>query len=117
MVVSQYLSADGPPFSDHTLYRSLVGALQYLTSMWLDIDHVVNSVSQFLYVPTSYHFLAIKYICCYVKGTLYFGITFHLSAMVAYSYACWASCFDTHHFISGYSIYLGENLVSWSVKK
>ena len=60
MVVSQHLSSDGPLFSDPTLYRSLVVALQYLTITRLDIAHVVNSVSQFLYSLTEDHFLAVK---------------------------------------------------------
>jgi hypothetical protein len=121
MVVSQHLSADGPLFSDPTLYRSLVGALQYLTITRPDIAHVVNSVSQFLHSPTDNHYLTVKRILRYVKGTLHFGLTFHpsiaLGALVAYSDADWAGCPDTRRSTSGYSIYLGDNLVSWSAKK
>ena len=116
MVVSQHLSADGPLFSDPTLYRSLVGALQYLTITRPDIAHAVNSVSQFLHSPTEDHFLAVKRILRYVKGTLHFGLTFHPSAapgaLVAYSDADWAGCPDTRRSTSGYSIYLDDNLVS-----
>ncbi|XP_034676416.1 uncharacterized mitochondrial protein AtMg00810-like [Vitis riparia] len=114
LVVSQHLSADGPLFSDPTLYRSLIGTLQYLTITRPDISHVVNSVSQFLHSPTEDHFLDVKHILRYVKGTLHFGLTFHPSAapsdLVAYSEIDWAVT-------SNYSIYLGGNLVSWSVKK
>ncbi|RVW29453.1 Retrovirus-related Pol polyprotein from transposon RE1 [Vitis vinifera] len=121
MVVSQHLTVDGSPFSNPTLYRSLVGALQYLTITLPDIAHVVNSVSQFLHAPTIDHFLAVKRILCYVKGTLHFGLTFRPSnipsALVAYSDADWAGCPDTHRSTSGYYIYLGNNLVSWSAKK
>ena len=121
MVVSQHLSSDGPLFSDPTLYRSLVGALQYLTIMCPDIAHAVNFVNQFLHSPTEDHFLAIKCILRYVKGTLQFSLTFRPSAalgtFVAYSDADWAGCHDTRHSTSGYSIYLGNNLVSWSAKK
>ncbi|XP_068636990.1 uncharacterized mitochondrial protein AtMg00810-like [Aristolochia californica] len=121
MVVSQHLSADGSPFSDPTLYRSLVGALQYLTISRPDIAHVVNSVSQFLHAPTEDHFLAVKRILCYVKGTLHFGLSFRPStvpsALVAYSDADWAGCPDTCRSTSGYSIYVGNNLISWSAKK
>ncbi|XP_058071025.1 uncharacterized mitochondrial protein AtMg00810-like [Magnolia sinica] len=89
MVVFQNLSSYGPLFSDPTLYRSLVGALQYLTITHPDIAHVINSVSQFLHSPTENHFLAIKRILRYVKGTLHFGLTFHPSAapgaLVGYS--------------------------------
>ncbi|XP_068634566.1 uncharacterized mitochondrial protein AtMg00810-like [Aristolochia californica] len=121
MVVSQYLSSNGQSFSDPTLYHSLVGALQYLTITRPDIAHAVNSVSQFLHSPTADHFLAVKRILRYVKGTLHYGLTFHLSAspgsLVAYSDADWAGCPDTRHSTSDYSIYLGDYLVSWSAKK
>ena len=89
MVVSQHLSFDGPLFPDPTLYRSLVGALQYLTITRPDIAHAVNFVNQFLLSPTEDHFLAVKCILCYVKGTLQFGHTFRpfaaLGTLVAYS--------------------------------
>ncbi|RVW75984.1 Retrovirus-related Pol polyprotein from transposon RE1 [Vitis vinifera] len=121
MVVSQHLTVDGSPFSNPTLYQSLVGALQYLTITRPDIAHAVNSVSQFLHAPTIDHFLAVKRILRYVKGTLHFGLTFRPStipsALVAYSDADWAGCPDTRRSTSGYSIYLGNNLVSWSAKK
>ena len=80
-----------------------------------DIAHAVNSVSQFLHSPTEDHFLAIKRILRYVKGTLQFGLTFPSAApgtLVAYSDADWAGCLDTRRSTSGYSIYLGNNLVS-----
>ncbi|RVW62469.1 Retrovirus-related Pol polyprotein from transposon RE2 [Vitis vinifera] len=96
-------------------------ALQYLTITRPDIAHAVNSVSQFLHAPTIDHFFAIKRILRYVKGTLHFGLTFRPStipsALVAYSDADWAGCLDTRRSTSGYSIYLGNNLVSWSAKK
>ncbi|XP_022880630.1 uncharacterized protein LOC111397896 [Olea europaea var. sylvestris] len=121
MVVSQHLSTDGSLFSDPTLYRSLVGALQYLTITRPEIAHAVNSVSQFLHAPTDDHFLAVKRILRYVKGTIHYGLHFRPStspgALVAYSDADWAGCLDTRHSTSGYSIYLGNNLVSWSAKK
>ncbi|XP_068645126.1 uncharacterized mitochondrial protein AtMg00810-like [Aristolochia californica] len=121
LVVSQHLSSTGQSFSDHTLYHSLVGSLQYLTITRPDIAHAVNSVSRFLHSPTVDHFLAVKRILRYVKGTLHYGLTFRPSAspgsLVAYSDADWAGCPDTRRSTSGYSIYLGDNLVSWSAKK
>ena len=121
MIVSHHLTSDCPAFLDPTLYRSLVGALQYLTITRPDITHVVNSVSQFLHAPTEDHFLTVKGILRYVKGTLHFGLTFRPfgapSALVAYSDADWAGCPNTPCSTFGYSIYLGNNLVSWSAKK
>ena len=108
MVVSQHMSFDGPLFLDPTLYRSLVGALQYLTITRLNIAHVVNFVSQFLHSSTEDHFLAVKRILRYVKGALHFGLNFHpsatLGALVAYSDADWVGCLDTRCSTSGYFI-------------
>ena len=46
--------------------------------------------------------------------------SFHLfaapGALVSYFDADWAGCPNTRRSISGYSIYLGDNLVSWSAK-
>ncbi|XP_022871003.1 uncharacterized protein LOC111390228 [Olea europaea var. sylvestris] len=96
MIVSQHLSADGSLFSNPTLYRSLVGALQHLTITRPDIAHAVNSVSQFLHAPTNDHFLAVKRILRYVKGTIHYGLHFRPStspgALVAYSDADWTDC-------------------------
>lgn len=46
--------------NDATKYRSLVGALQYLTLTRPDISFVVNKVCQFLHAPTTSHLSAVK---------------------------------------------------------
>ncbi|XP_022851744.1 uncharacterized protein LOC111373446 [Olea europaea var. sylvestris] len=112
MVVSQHVLADGPLLSDPTLYRSPVGALQYLIITHLDITHAINSVSQFLHSPTEEHFLVVKRILRYVKGTLQFGLTFHPSAALLGKLPKYFNCST-----SSYSINLGGNLISWSAKK
>ncbi|KAE8726678.1 hypothetical protein F3Y22_tig00006570pilonHSYRG00202 [Hibiscus syriacus] len=121
MVISHHLSSDGSLFSDPTIFRSLVGVLQYLTITRLDIAHVVNYINQFLHSLTDDHFLVVKRILCYVKGTLHFGLSFRPSVtfgtLVGYSDVDWEGYPDTRRSTSGYSIYLGDNLVSWSAKK
>jgi len=59
---------------DSTRYRSLVGALQYLTLTRPDLSLVVNKVYQFLHAPTTIHWSVVKQILRYVQGMLSIGL-------------------------------------------
>jgi histone deacetylase 1/2 len=54
---------------DSTKYRSLVGALQYLTLTRPDISFAVNKACQFLHAPTTAHCSTVKRILRYVRGS------------------------------------------------
>ncbi|XP_071728946.1 uncharacterized mitochondrial protein AtMg00810-like [Rutidosis leptorrhynchoides] len=117
---TEKFSTSGSSFKDPTLYRSLVGALQYLTITRPDLSYAINQVSQFLHAPTDDHFQAVKRILRYVKGTISYWLTFsHTKSptLLGYSDADWARCLETRRSTYGYSIFLGGNLVSWSAKK
>jgi hypothetical protein len=49
------LSADGEPFSDPTLYRSLVGALQYLTLTRPELSYAVQQACLYMHDPRVPH--------------------------------------------------------------
>ncbi|KAF5461671.1 hypothetical protein F2P56_017753 [Juglans regia] len=76
-VVGQHLLVKGTLFSDRTLFRSLVGALQYLTITRPDLSFSVNSICQFMHAPTEDHFHALKRILRYVKGIAHHGLQLH----------------------------------------
>lgn len=59
---------------DATVYRSIVGALQYLTITRPDITYAVNQVCQFMHEPRQTHLMAVKRILRYRKSTPHFGI-------------------------------------------
>lgn len=59
---------------DSTRYRSMLGALQYLTLTRPDISFAVNKVCQFLHAPTTIHWSAVKRIMRYIQGTLSMGL-------------------------------------------
>ncbi|XP_022041779.1 uncharacterized mitochondrial protein AtMg00810-like [Helianthus annuus] len=110
----------GTLYADATHYRSIVGALQYLTITRPDIAYAVNQVSQFLHAPTIAHFQEVKRILRYLKGSLAFGLHYSRSthtSLLGYSDADWARCLETRRSTYGYSIFLGGNLISWSAKK
>ncbi|CAL9013249.1 unnamed protein product [Prunus brigantina] len=58
------------------MFRSVVGALQYLTFTRPDLAYAVNTVCQYMNSPTDVHWLLVKRILRYVQGTLNFGIKF-----------------------------------------
>jgi histone deacetylase 1/2 len=62
---------DGTPLGpdDISQYRSIVGALQYLTLTRSDISFSVNKMCQYLQAPTSSHWATAKRILRYVQGT------------------------------------------------
>ncbi|CAL9004052.1 unnamed protein product [Prunus brigantina] len=115
----QLLHTDGVALSDPTLYRSLVGALQYLTFTRPDIAYAVNTVCQFMTQPTDLHLCHVKHILRYLKGTLHNGITYSPGSMVVTGFcdADWAGDPNTRRSTTGYVVFLGHNPISWSSKK
>jgi hypothetical protein len=114
------LSTDGSPVADSTQYRSLAGALQYLTFTRSDITYVVQQICLYMHDPREPHLAALKRILRYLQGTLSFGLTLHRSPpadLVVYTDADWAGCPETHRSTSGFAVLLGNNLVPWSSKR
>ncbi|KAK4358263.1 hypothetical protein RND71_023873 [Anisodus tanguticus] len=115
------LSAEaGAPDENPTRYRSFAGALQYLTFTKPDITYDVQQVCLFMHDPRVEHMNAIKRIIRYIQGTLDYGLHLYpssTSALVSYTDADCGGCPDTRRSTSGYCMFLGNNLVSWSAKR
>jgi hypothetical protein len=114
------LSAEGDPIADPTDFRSLAGALQYLTFTRPDISYAVQQVCLHMHHPKESHLAALKRILRYVRGTLHMGLLIRPSSqqeLVVYTDADWAGCPDTRKSTSGYAVFLGDNLISWSSKR
>jgi hypothetical protein len=110
----------GNPYHNPSEYRSLVGALQYLTFTRPNIAYAIQQVCLFMHDPRTQHMTALKQIIRYIKGTIHHGL--HLSpslvdTLISYTDADWGGCPDTRRSTSGYCVYLGNNLVSWSAKR
>jgi hypothetical protein len=69
-------SDDGTKEVNGTLYRQLVGSLNYLTTTRPDIAYSVSILSQFMAKPHESHWLATKRVLRYLKGTANFGIKY-----------------------------------------
>ena len=109
------LSADlGDPVADPTGYRSLAGALQYLTFTRPDLTYAVQQVCLHMHDPRESHLAALKRLLCYIRGTTGFGLVLHrspTSELVVYTDADWAGCPDTRRTTFVYAVFLGGNLV------
>ena len=112
----QMLQSEGQLLTDPTVYRSIVGSLQYLTFTRPDIAFAVNTVCQFMSSPTDIHFGAVKRIIRYLQGTMHIGINFSadtVSKLTAFSDSDWAADLNTRRYV----VYLGNNPISWQSKK
>jgi hypothetical protein len=111
---------EGSTITNPTLYRSTVGSLKYLSLTRPDIAFAVNKVSQFMQDPHEPHWTAIKRILRYLKATIeYTFCIYKLSShqLIAFLDSDWAGCPDDRKSTSGYCVFLGKNLISWSSKK
>ena len=75
-----------------THYRSLVGALQYLTFTRSNLSFAVQQACQFMSFPTGNHLQAAKRILRYLKGSIHQGLAFTPGppSLSAYSDVDWA---------------------------
>ena len=73
-----------------------------------------------MHAPRQPHLAAVKRILRYLRGTLDHGLLLRPSStseLIVYTDADWAGCPDTRRSTSGYAVFLGANLVSWSSKR
>lgn len=120
MSVKPSLTSFSPDLFDNpSLYRSIVGALQYLTITRLDISFTVNQLCQHMHAPTLSHFSAVKRLLRFIKGTLSHGLSYTPSSfdIHAFSDSNWAGDPSDRKSTFGYCVFLGSNLISWSSKK
>ncbi|GJT24985.1 hypothetical protein Tco_0894922 [Tanacetum coccineum] len=105
---------------DATKYRSMIGALMYLTSSRPDIVHATCLCARYQAQPTKKHLKEVKMIFRYLWGTINKGLwytkdsDFELTGFLNTDYA---GCRDSFKSTSGGTQFLGEKLVGWSSKK
>ncbi|GJT22510.1 hypothetical protein Tco_0892447 [Tanacetum coccineum] len=98
------LDQNGSPV-DATKYRSMIGALMYLTSSRPDIVHATCLCARYQAKPTEKHLKEVKRIFRYLRGTVNTGLWYTKDSgieLTGFSDADYAGC---------------EKLVSWSSKK
>ncbi|GJU63319.1 retrovirus-related pol polyprotein from transposon TNT 1-94 [Tanacetum coccineum] len=121
-MATKHLDADlsGTPV-DQTKYRSMVGALMYLTASRPDIVHATCYCARYQAKPTEKHLTAVKRIFRYLKDSINMGLWYPKDTgfeLTAFSDSDHAGCLDSRKSTSGGIQFLGgDKLVSWSSKK
>jgi len=101
---------------ESSAYRRFIDCLLYLTNTTPNITFSVNNLIQFIIAPTKAHQQAVFRILRYLKPTPRFGIFFHNSNSIqlrSFSDSDWATYLTTRKSITGFSVYLGNSLISW----
>nr|GEV89515.1 ribonuclease H-like domain-containing protein [Tanacetum cinerariifolium] len=106
---------------DQTKYRSMVGALMYLTTSRPDIVHAKFYCARYQVKLTDKHLTAVKRIFRYLKDTINMGLWYPKDIgfeLTAFSYSDHAGCLNSRKSTSGGIQFLGGyKLVSCSSKK
>nr|GFB43295.1 retrovirus-related Pol polyprotein from transposon TNT 1-94 [Tanacetum cinerariifolium] len=103
-----------------TKYRSMIGALMYLTSSRPDIVHATCLCARYQAKPTEKHLKEVKRIFRYLQGTVNTGLWYTKDSgfeLTGFSDVDYAGCKDSFKSTFGGAQFLGEKLVSWSSKK
>lgn len=111
---------DGVLINDRALYRRIVGRLMYLTITKPDITFAVNKLCQFSSAPRTDHLKAVFRVLQYIKGTVGQGLFYYASpdlSLKGFADADWAACPDSRRSTTGFSMFVGNSLISWRSKK
>ncbi|GKD58046.1 ribonuclease H-like domain-containing protein [Tanacetum coccineum] len=114
------LGPEGSPVTDPTLNHSLAGSLQYLTFTRPDLSYAVQQLCLYMHDHREPHLNAMKCVLCYLQGTTDLGLLLFrsiTSQLIAYSDADWGGCPAMRRSTSGYCVFLGYNLLTWSSKR
>ncbi|GKD37180.1 retrovirus-related pol polyprotein from transposon TNT 1-94 [Tanacetum coccineum] len=122
LMATKHLDADlSGTLVDQTKYRSMVGALMYLTASRPYIIHATCYCARDQAKPTEKHLTAVKRIFRYLKDSINMGLWYSKETgfeLTTFSNSDHAGCLDSHKSTSGGIQFLGgDKLVSWSSKK
>lgn len=111
---------DGETTVTSAPYRQLIGCIMYLMLCTRpDISFCIGVLSKFSSAPTEQHWTSAKRVLRYLQSTKDKKLKYRTSEklkLIAYTDADWASSYDRKS-TTGFLIYVGDNLVSWSSKK
>ena len=105
---------------DQQMYQALVSLLYLSTKTRPDIAYAVGSVARFCARPTQQHWVAMKRILRYLKGTSNYGLSYKGDIggeITGYSDADWAGDITDRKSTSGYVFMQAGAAISWKSRK
>ena len=102
-------------------YRSVVSSLLWLLHTRPDISFAVSEVSRYVMNPGPMHYMALKRILRYLKGTVDYGLLYVRSGSPIITLSgCvdsdWAGNIDNRRSTTGYLVKLNENIIAGKSK-
>ena len=104
-------------------YQSVIGCLTYASiGTRPDIAASVGVLSQYMSKPGKQHWVGVKRVLRYLKGTLDYGLLYTATntggtTLRGYADADWAGDQTTRKSTSGYAFQIGNSTISWRSKR
>lgn len=89
---------EGTPLNDPSVYRTLIGKLNFLSNTRPDLAYTIQQLSQYMQQPRSTHWNALTHTLHYVHSTCGQGIVLQGSntlTLQAFSDSDWGACCDS----------------------
>ena len=118
-------SEESPKLGNPREYREAVGSLLYLTTCTRpDLSFVISELSRHFAEPAEDHWLTVKHVLRYIKGTKDQKLTFSKDesgtlGLQVYADADWAADITTRRSTTGYCVKLSSQsgLIAWKTRK
>jgi len=116
-----YKSKEGEAV-EPTAYRSIIGSLRYIVNTRPDLAYSVGVVSRYMEAPGKDHWIAVKRILRYLKGTMGYGCKYEKGTglkpiLPGYSDSDFAGDAEDRKSTTGVVYFLDSSLVTWASQK
>lgn len=119
---TKFKTSDDSKVLNNIPYQEIIGCLLYITQITRpDLCYVINTLSKFNNKPEMQHWLALKRVMRYLKGTQDYRLSYkqcHDEMMThAYCDSDWATSEEDRRSCTGYTFLFQGGAISWNSKR